>query len=209
MAAVKSRRQLYSEATRTALLDEATTLFATQGFADTSLEQIAAASLLTRGAIYHHFPGGKKALFEAVLERLGAEATGRIAAAAAQHRDAWDAAVAGLNTFLDESCSPIYGKLMWQEGPLALGWDGWRSCEQDHSYALVERLVASLMDAGYLERKAQATTVRICFEMLSGAGQALAEAGGDDKMRVRGECAELIGRILAGLRAPTGNTEAG
>jgi AcrR family transcriptional regulator len=198
MAAVKSRRQLYSEATRTALLDEASTLFAARGFANTSLEEIAVATLLTRGAIYHHF-ASKKALFEAVLDRLGAAAASRIAAAAARHSDPRDAAMAGLATFLDESCSPVYGRLMWQEGPIALGWDGWRRCERDHSYAFVERLVDSLMDAGYLERKAQATTVRICFEMLSGAGLALAEASEDDKMRVRGECADVIGRILGGL----------
>ncbi|OBB81487.1 TetR family transcriptional regulator [Mycobacterium colombiense] len=198
MSSVKNRRELYSEATRTAILDEATALFAERGFAHTSLEEIAAAGLLSRGAIYHHF-AGKKALFEAVLDRLQADVRGRITVAAVQFSDPWDAAIAALDVFLDESCSPIYGKLVWQEGPLALGWEHWREFEQG-SYALVEGLIIALMDAGYLERKAESTTVRICYEMLHAACVVLAEASEDDKMRVRGECADLLHRLLNGLR---------
>jgi AcrR family transcriptional regulator len=201
MSSVKSRRELYSEATRAALLDQATALFLERGFAGTSLEDIASASLVTRGAVYHHF-SGKKELFEQVIDRLGVGVVERVSAAAASHSDPWEASMVGLNAFLDECCDPVYGKLVWQEGPIALGWEGWRRCEQSHSYALVEGLTAALMDAGYLERKAQHTTVRIFFEMLGGAGLALAEAAEEDKARVRDECADLMRRILTGLRQP-------
>src|SRR6266702_432282 len=64
MPQVRSRRELYSEATRAALLDEATRLFAERGYAGTSLEDVASASQVTRGAVYHHFEA-KHALFEA------------------------------------------------------------------------------------------------------------------------------------------------
>ena len=201
MTSVKSRRELYSEATRTALLDEATALFAERGFANTSLEEIAAAGLLSRGAIYHHF-ASKKALFEAVLDRQQADVRSRVTASAAQHSNPWDAAIAALDTFLDESCTPVYGRLVWQEGPLALGWQGWRDFAAG-SYALVEGLLVALMDAGYLERKGESTTVRIFYEMLHGATIALAEVNGDDKLRVRGECADLLRRFLNGLRSPS------
>src|SRR5215471_5564610 len=67
MTEVKSRREMYSEATRAALLEEATTLFAERGYSGTSLEDVASASQVTRGAVYHHF-ASKQALFEAVLE---------------------------------------------------------------------------------------------------------------------------------------------
>ena len=42
---------MYSEATRTALLDEATALFAERGYSGTSLEDVASASQVTRGAV--------------------------------------------------------------------------------------------------------------------------------------------------------------
>jgi AcrR family transcriptional regulator len=199
MIPVKSRRDLYSEATKAALLDEATKLFGERGFARTSLEEIASAALVTRGAVYHHF-ASKKALFEAVLVRRGSDAIRRVAAATALHDDPWDATVAGVHAFLDESCDPVYGKLVWQEGPLALGWEDWRRCEQLSSYALVERLVQALMDGAYLEHRAQQTTVRICYEMLSGAGLAIAEAPEGAKPDIRDECEELVVRMLGGLR---------
>ena len=50
MQPVRSRREMYSEATRAALLAEATALFATRGYAGTSLEDVATASQVTRGA---------------------------------------------------------------------------------------------------------------------------------------------------------------
>ncbi len=77
MPEVKSRRELYSEATRAALLDEATTLFAERGYAGTSLEDVASASQVTRGAVYHHF-ASKQALFEAVLELQEARVTAEV-----------------------------------------------------------------------------------------------------------------------------------
>src|ERR1700746_3335493 len=73
MPEVKSRRELHSEATRAALLDEATVLFAERGYAGPSLEDVASASQVTRGAVYHHF-ASKQALFEAVLELQEARA---------------------------------------------------------------------------------------------------------------------------------------
>src|SRR5881392_4304800 len=77
----QSRRELYSEATRAALLDEATRLFAARGYTGTSLEDVAVASQVTRGAVYHHFDG-KRALFEAVLDAQETRAIATITAAA-------------------------------------------------------------------------------------------------------------------------------
>src|SRR5258708_6372832 len=128
MSHVKSRREMYSEATRAALLDEATTLFAARGYASTSLEDIASASQVTRGAVYHHF-ASKRALFEAVLRAQEAGAVARITAAATA-ADPWEAATLALDAYLDQCCDPVYGRLVWLEGPAALGWHRWRVCEE-------------------------------------------------------------------------------
>ncbi|HEX4060424.1 MAG TPA: TetR family transcriptional regulator [Streptosporangiaceae bacterium] len=198
----KSRREMYSEATRAALLDGATALFAERGYAGTSLEDVASASRVTRGAVYHHF-ASKQALFEAVLEAQEARATAAISAAAALARagDPWDAAMLALDAFLRHCCDPVYGRLVWLEGPSALGWHRWRECEQKHAYGLVEGYVHALVEAGYLERKAVDTLVKFCFWMLGGAGLALAEAVESDKARLRGEWGYLIRRTFAALRS--------
>jgi len=192
---------MYSAATRAALLDEATTLFAERGYAGTSLEDVASASRVTRGAVYHHF-ASKQALFEAVLDAQEERATAEITAAAggAATGDPWDAAMLALDAFLRRCCDPVYGRLVWLEGPSALGWHRWRECEQKHAYGLVEGYVHTLVETGYLERRAVDTLVKFCFWMLGGAGLALAEAADGDKDRLRGEWGYLIRRSFSAMR---------
>jgi len=198
MPEVKSRRELYSEATRAALLDEATTLFAERGYAGTSLEDVASASQVTRGAVYHHF-ASKQALFEAVLDLQEARVTAEVVAAAST-ADPWNAAMLALDTYLTHCCDPVYGRLVWLEGPAALGWHRWRECEKEYAYGLVERFIRDLVDGGYLRDTPFDSLVRFSFWMLGGAGLAVAEAAPEDKSRVRDEWRYLIGQAIGSMR---------
>ena len=54
--------------------------FGRKGYAQSSVDDIAAAARVTKGAVYHHF-AGKKALFRAVYSEVEAEAQARTAAA--------------------------------------------------------------------------------------------------------------------------------
>ncbi len=63
------RTKAEAEATRTTILDAAECLFEQRGVARTSLQQIASAAGVTRGAIYHHF-SDKAAVFDAMLQRV-------------------------------------------------------------------------------------------------------------------------------------------
>ena len=198
MPEVKSRRELYSEATRAALLDEATTLFAERGYAGTSLEDVASASRVTRGAVYHHF-ASKQALFEAVLDLQEERATSEIVAAAGA-ANPWDAAMLALDAYLSHCCDPVYGRLVWLEGPAALGWHRWRECEKKYSYGLVEQFIRDLVEGGYVDGRAFDSLVQFSFWMLGGAGLAVAEAPPEDKPRVRDEWRYLIGQAISSLR---------
>ena len=61
-------RSQHVEATRRAVLAAARTSFGRKGYAQTSVDEIAAAARVTKGAVYHHF-AGKEALFRAVADR--------------------------------------------------------------------------------------------------------------------------------------------
>ena len=198
MQPVKSRREMYSEATRAALLAQATRLFAAHGYAATSLEDVASASRVSRGAVYHHF-ASKQALFEAVLDAQEERAVATVVAAVTAE-DPWEAATLALDAFLDLSCDPVYGRLVWVEAPRVLGWNRWREWEEKYAYGLVEQFTRSLITAGYLEDRATDSLVRFSFWMLGGAGLTLAEAAEADKPRVRDEWAYLLRRTISAFR---------
>jgi AcrR family transcriptional regulator len=198
MSVVKSRREQYSEATRAALLEAATALFFEHGFGRTALEDVAASAQVTRGAVYHHF-ANKRDLFEAVLEAVEMAAKEHVNAATAGVEDPWEAALAGLDAFLEHCCDPVYGRLVWQEGPVALGWARWKECEEEHAYGLIEGFVRALLDAGLIADAPLDLTTRFCFHLLGAAGQALADADAADQQQTKEQCAQLTRRMLVGL----------
>jgi AcrR family transcriptional regulator len=65
---VKPRREEKKAATREALLEAATTVFARQGYVAASVDEVAWEAGLTKGAVYSNF-ASKDALFAAVIER--------------------------------------------------------------------------------------------------------------------------------------------
>jgi AcrR family transcriptional regulator len=69
----RSRKSPFYEdkarATRRKIINEATKLFARQGFHKTTVADIARAIGMTQGALFHHFPS-KTAILTAVIERL-------------------------------------------------------------------------------------------------------------------------------------------
>jgi AcrR family transcriptional regulator len=195
----KSRRELYSEATRAALLETATRMFAADGFTATSLDDIATATQVTRGAVYHHF-ANKLALFVAVIEVQEQSVLEHAAAAALAADDAWSAAMAALDAYLDECCDPVYGRLCWIEAPIALGYQRWMEMEADHTLGLVEKFVVALVDAGLIGPTPVATGSRLVFHLIGGAGSAIAGAAEDARAGVRQECGAVIKAMLGGLR---------
>jgi TetR/AcrR family acrAB operon transcriptional repressor len=67
-----SRKTEQSDNTREALLSKCLHLFAQRGFSSTSVDDIARAAGVTKGAIYWHF-AGKDEIFHAILNRIRAQ----------------------------------------------------------------------------------------------------------------------------------------
>ncbi|GLW93672.1 TetR/AcrR family transcriptional regulator [Actinokineospora globicatena] len=199
MTVVKSRREQYSEATRAALVEAATARFATAGYAATGLEDVAGDIRATRGAVYHHF-SSKKALFEAVLDELEVQATERITAAYRDAADPWSGAVAALEAFLDQCCDPVYSRVVWREGPIAMGWGGWHTTEQKYAHGTIEAILRDLQAKGLLAPLPLATLTEVTFCAIGAAGHGLAEADPADRPGLRAEYSAVLGRMISGLR---------
>ncbi|HET8561159.1 MAG TPA: TetR/AcrR family transcriptional regulator [Marmoricola sp.] len=195
----RGRRQQYSSATKRALVDVAERLFTEQGYAATSLDAIVAGARVTKGALYHHYTG-KQALFEAVFEKVEGDAARRIKDALKGTRDPWAKALAGLRAFLDVVQDPAYQRVVIQEGPAILGYERFREQEERSSYAIVQDIVRSVLEAGTfdLDEAMIATFSRIFFGAMSAAGESVTSAE-DPKVAVA-QVETAITFILTGLR---------
>src|SRR5437588_197561 len=115
------------EATTAALVDAARELFAGRGYANVGTEEIVQQAGVTRGALYHHFRGGKEELFRAVVVQISAETAGRVREVARANDDPWNALIHGIDAFLDACALPDVQRILLVDGPAVLGWDVWRA----------------------------------------------------------------------------------
>ena len=202
----KSRRDEYSEASRRALLDSARKRFTTDGFAATSIDQVAADARLTKGAVYHHF-ANKQALFGAVLDELELETVAVIMAAASSSGSAWEAGLAGLDAFLDRCLDPAYQRLCFQEGPVAMGYLQWYEGGEKHEIGLIQGLLVALKAEGLIDIDDLDTLTTVLFGSMCACAQAIARA--EDPVAVRNRMREVLVRMLRGLQPATADASQG
>lgn len=193
----RSRRDEYSEATRRALLDSAAALFAANGFATTSLDQVAADARVTKGAVYHHFLN-KQALFTAVADEVEEEACAAILRAAAGQDSPWDGVLAGLDTFLDRCLDPVYLRLCFQEGPAVMGFLAWWEHGERHEIGLIRAMLSTLKGDGLIEIDDLDTLTQLLFGSMTSAALLLARS--DEPQEMRDRVRDAVTRMLWGLR---------
>ncbi len=188
------------EATLAALIAAARALFAERGYADVGTEEIVQRAGVTRGALYHHFKGGKEDLFRAVLIEVSAETTARVLAAANAAGDPWDELVRGIEAFLDASALPEVQRIVLVDGPAVLGWDVWRE-SGEVSIRLTEQVLTAAMDAGLIAPAPARPLAHVLIGAVDEAAMVVARA--DDPVAAREEMGQTIRRLLEGLRAPS------
>jgi AcrR family transcriptional regulator len=201
MESVKSRRAEYAEQTRAAILDAAATAFADDGFTATSITRIAAATRVTKGAVYHHFPD-KQALFEAVLRKYNEAAQQQVLAAFTGHAGGvWEDALAALSATLDVSLDRVAARLIYVEGPVGLGWRRWRESEDHYTRRNVRLLLQTLIDAGiYPDDIPVDAMTQVVTGMITHAGISLAEVSARQRKTVRRDLYTAIEQVMFGLR---------
>lgn len=78
----RQRQRLAPEARRQLLLDTAEHAFATTGYAQLGLADVAGAAGVSKTLLYHYFPDGRPELYAAVISRLATEAVDAVRVAA-------------------------------------------------------------------------------------------------------------------------------
>lgn len=194
-----TRRASYTASTKRALIEISEALFTEHGYAATSLEAIVSAARVTKGALYHHF-SGKQDLFEAVFERVEADASKQIQKALRSARDPWRKAESGLGAFLVVVQEARYRRIVIQDGPSVLGYERFREQEERSTFANVVDIVRATLEAGSwdLDDEMLQTFARIFFGAMSSAGESVATA--DDPEAAASRVQTAIGFLLTGVQ---------
>jgi len=189
-----------SEATTAALIAAARALFAERGYAGVGTEEIVQRAGVTRGALYHHFKGGKEDLFQAVLVQLATETTERVMRAALAVDDPFEALIVGANAFLDACTTTEVQRIMLVDGPSVLGWDLWREADSGQALELLEAALQRAMDAGRMIPQPSRPLAHVLIGALDEAAMVVARA--DDRQAARAEMGGTLRRLFDGLRGP-------
>lgn len=197
-----TKKQEQAETTRAGLIAVARELFAEQGYAGTSLEQIVGRAGVTRGALYHHFDG-KRELFAAVYEQVESETTQRVAEAALAGSDVWQASQIGWRSFLDVCRDPAVRRIVLIDAPSVLGSEQWREIADRYGGALVRANLQALIDAGEIEQQPVAPLGRILMGALIEGAIAIAES--DDPDAAADQMGAAVERVMAGMRRQAGS----
>jgi AcrR family transcriptional regulator len=137
------------EATRAQLIAIATSLFASRGYEDTSIEAVLREAGVSRGSLYHHF-AGKEALFEAVLDDVEVRVGGAVVAAAGEAAGPVAALRAGFLAWIRIAGDPVVQRILLIDAPSVLGWERWRAMEERHALGLIRATLQAVADGGSL-----------------------------------------------------------
>jgi AcrR family transcriptional regulator len=158
------------------MIQSAAELFGERGYAATGLRDVVAHSSTPRGSIYHHLPGGKTELAEAVLERAGAAAAADCEAHADDPVAALQACLEGWRATLQESGYRAGSPML----AIALEPDeqtGARAAAVG-AFARWEEAFAASLQAGGVKRKKAARLATLAVAAIEGA-VVLSRARGD------------------------------
>lgn len=109
-----------AELTAARLIATARRAFAEQGFAQVSLDALAAEAGVTRGALHHHFTN-KSGLFEAVFRAVDAEIGAELDLIYDAEPDPWQGFRACYHAYLDMTLRPDRARILFRDAPAVMG----------------------------------------------------------------------------------------
>lgn len=131
-------------ATARTVLERATNLFAERGFADVSLDDVATAATVTRGAVYHHYRN-KTGLFMAVAAHLQSTVASAVVTAATKAGNEPAAQLhAGSHAFLDAITEGPAARILLVDAPAVIGWSQWRELDAENSVVHLREALENL-----------------------------------------------------------------
>ncbi|WP_441957599.1 TetR/AcrR family transcriptional regulator [Mycolicibacterium houstonense] len=189
-------REQRSEATRSALVAAARSLFVERGYAAVSTGDIARVAAVTRNALYYHFPT-KEAVFRAVYEDVEGQLAQRVLPAAAAQDTIRGQLEAGIEEFLDGCLDPTVARISVLQAPAALGFAQMREIDNRNYLGTLRDGIRTAIDAGELAGLPVDTLASMLIGALDEAALLIATA--DDPAAARRDAGAVAQALVAGL----------
>jgi AcrR family transcriptional regulator len=191
-------RRAQGTATRASLIEAGRSLFGQHGYADTSVDDVAALAAVTKGALYHHFQG-KDELFAAVYEQVQHQVSDQVVAEFLEP-DPWEALIVGANLWIDAHLDPAVRRIALRDARAVLGWDAVREVEARFGAVPLRGVLRRAIRQGIIDPQPLRPLALMLMGALSEA--CLYVADSDDPTAARAEVSDLVVRLLTGLRVP-------
>jgi AcrR family transcriptional regulator len=197
------RRVDRGQTTRQRLIEVATELFAQRGYEGTSIEAVLERAEVSRGSLYHHFPG-KDRLFEAVVERVHAQ-VGEATLAAATASGATEAhglLKAAELAWIRLAGDPVVRRILLIDAPTVLGWRRWRDIEEQYGLGMLKEVLQQVAESGRIPAEVVEPFAHIL--LATGNELALVIALADDVPAAQASAEVAVEEFLTRLLRPVG-----
>jgi AcrR family transcriptional regulator len=184
-------------ATQAAILKAARKLFGDDGFQQTTMDDIAAAAHVAKGAVYHHFKT-KEAVFEAVFDEVSRDLVADIAKVSRAEKDVLAAMAAGTQHYLAACAKGPTGQIILRDGPAVLGWERWREIDAQHFGGKIPRALEVAMERSLIARQPVEPLARLLLGAMTEA--AVACAGASDLKKAGAEYSRAFKSLLEAMR---------
>jgi len=195
MSRPRTLRAQHALATKDAVLHAAKEAFATTGYVATSIDEVAQAARVTKGAVYHHFDD-KRAMFRAVYIELAKEVDARVRLALADTPHPLVRVQLAIEAFLACARDPSIRRIMFVDGMAVLAGEC-REIDALYFLDLLRSMLTELRAADLLADVDIDTVAQLVLAALIEAAQMLGRSTDLDATAAR--LRSGLGALLAGL----------
>lgn len=163
------RREMYAAQTRAAVLDAARTLFVSNGFHDTSIDDIAQLARSSKGAVYHHFRDKRQIFAEVYHASQEALVHKVIESMTTSTEGPWERVYTATRLFLSSYVAESEARTLLAQVLGVLGWEGVRQLDEETALPFLRATLEDSVAQGHARPVPVDATVEIYFSVFCNA----------------------------------------